>query len=363
MRESAGSTLIRGIGEPRHLQRSGPDKLGLRRDAAVVVEAGRIAWVGASTSAPDADRSVDLGGRAVLPGRRLPLPPRLRRRPLAGVRRPHGGGALRRRRHRGLGRGHRQASDDELRALVAARVAEMRAQGTTTVEIKGGYGLTVEDEARALRIAAEFTTETTFLGAHVVPAEYSGDRAAYVDLVTGPCWRLRRRTLDGWTCSASRTRPTRSPRRRPAPSSWRVSSPDSGLRVHGNQLGPGPACSSPSSWAPPASTTAPTSPTPTSRPCRSAGTTVATLLPGVEFSTRSPYPDARRLLDAGVSVALATDCNPGTRYSSSMPFVIALAVREMGLTPGEAVYAATAGSAPRCAAATSAGSRSVRGPT
>jgi imidazolonepropionase len=73
--------------------------------------------------------------------------------------------------------------------------------------------------------------------------------------------------------------------------------------------------------------------------------TVATLLPGVEFSTRSPYPDAAALLRAGVSIALATDCNPGTCYSSSMPFVIALAVREMGLTPGQAVYAATAGAA------------------
>jgi imidazolonepropionase len=78
---------------------------------------------------------------------------------------------------------------------------------------------------------------------------------------------------------------------------------------------------------------------------QAADTTVATLLPGVEFSTRSPYPDAAGLLRAGVSVALASDCNPGTCYSSSMPFVIALAVREMGLTPGQAVYAATAGSA------------------
>jgi imidazolonepropionase len=72
---------------------------------------------------------------------------------------------------------------------------------------------------------------------------------------------------------------------------------------------------------------------------------VATLLPGVEFSTRSPYPEAAALLRAGASIALATDCNPGTCYSSSMPFVIALAVREMGLTPAQALYAATAGSA------------------
>jgi imidazolonepropionase len=75
------------------------------------------------------------------------------------------------------------------------------------------------------------------------------------------------------------------------------------------------------------------------------GTTVATLLPGVEFSTRSPYPDARRLLDAGVPVALATDCNPGSSFTSSMPFCVALAVREMRMTPAEALWAATAGGA------------------
>ena len=73
--------------------------------------------------------------------------------------------------------------------------------------------------------------------------------------------------------------------------------------------------------------------------------TVATLLPGAEFSTRSAYPDARRLLAAGATVALATDCNPGSSYTTSMPFCLALAVREMGMTPAEALWAATAGGA------------------
>jgi imidazolonepropionase len=73
--------------------------------------------------------------------------------------------------------------------------------------------------------------------------------------------------------------------------------------------------------------------------------TVATLLPGAEFSTRSPYPDARRLIDAGVTVALATDCNPGSSYTTSMPFCIAVAVREMRMTPAEAIRAATRGGA------------------
>jgi imidazolonepropionase len=117
------------------------------------------------------------------------------------------------------------------------------------------------------------------------------------------------------------------------------------LRVHGNQLGHGPgvqlACELGA-----ASVDHCTHLTDGDVEALAAarGITVATLLPGVEFSTRSPYPDARRLIDAGVDVALASDCNPGTCYSSSIPFAIALAVREMGMTPAEALYASTAAS-------------------
>ena len=347
MRESAGSTLIRGIGELLTCSGSGPDKLGLRRDAAVVVEAGRIAWVGTSTSAPDADRSVDLGGRAVLPG----FVDSHSHLVFAGDRSREFAARMAGERYDGGGIGvsvaaTRQASDDELRALVAARVAEMRAQGTTTVEIKGGYGLTVEDEARALRIAAEFTTETTFLGAHVVPAEYSGDRAAYVDLVTGPMLAAaapHARWVDVF-CEPHSPHAFTEEEARAVLVAGELAG--LGLRVHGNQLGPGPGVQlAVELGAASVDHCTYLSDADIEALASSAGTTVATLLPGVEFSTRSPYPDARRLLDAGVSVALATDCNPGTCYSSSMPFVIALAVREMGLTPGEAVYAATAGSA------------------
>ena len=347
MRESAGSTLIRGIGELLTCSGSGPDKLGLRRDAAVVVEAGRIAWVGTSTSAPDADRSVDLGGRAVLPG----FVDSHSHLVFAGDRSREFAARMAGERYDGGGIGvsvaaTRQASDDDLRALVAARVAEMRAQGTTTVEIKGGYGLTVEDEARALRIAAEFTTETTFLGAHVVPAEYSGDRAAYVDLVTGPMLAAaapHARWVDVF-CEPHSPHAFTEEEARAVLVAGELAG--LGLRVHGNQLGPGPGVQlAVELGAASVDHCTYLSDADIEALASSAGTTVATLLPGVEFSTRSPYPDARRLLDAGVSVALATDCNPGTCYSSSMPFVIALAVREMGLTPGEAVYAATAGSA------------------
>jgi imidazolonepropionase len=341
------SAVVTGIGELLTCDGSGPDRLGLRRDAAVVVEEGRIAWVGAARAAPEADHRVDLGGRAVVPGfvdshshlvfagdRAGEFAARM-----AGE--PYDGG--------GIGASvaaTRQAGDDELRTLVAARVAEMRRQGTTTVEIKSGYGLTVEDEVRALRIAGEFTDETTFLGAHVVPAEYSGDRAAYVELVLGAMLAAaapHARWVDVF-CEPHSPHAFTEDEARAILVAGELAG--LGLRLHGNQLGPGPGVQlAVELGAASVDHCTYLSDADVEALANAAGTTVATLLPGVEFSTRSPYPDARHLLDAGVSVALATDCNPGTCYSSSMPFVIALAVREMGLTPGEAVYAATAGSA------------------
>jgi imidazolonepropionase len=240
----------------------------------------------------------------------------------------------------------RSATDDELRGLLAARIAEMRAQGTTTVEVKSGYGLTVDDEARALRIAREFTTETTFLGAHVVPSEFSGDRAAYVDLVTGPMLRAalpHARWIDVF-CEPHSAHAFTEDEARAVLAAGRDAG--LGLRVHGNQLGHGPGVQlAVELGAASVDHCTYLSGADVDALSQAADTTVATLLPGVEFSTRSPYPDAAALLRAGVPIALATDCNPGTCYSSSMPFVIALAVREMGLTPGQAVYAATAGSA------------------
>lgn len=341
------STLVTGIGELLTCDGLTPDLLGVRHDAALIAEGGRIAWVGDACTAPEADRRLDVDGRAVLPGfvdshahlvfageRAEEFAARMAGHPYDG-----GGIAV-------SVDATRAAGDDELRSLVAARVAEMRAQGTTTVEIKSGYGLTVEDEVRSLRIAAEFTDETTFLGAHVVPAEYAGDRAAYLDLVTGPMLRAaapHARWVDVF-CEPHSAHAFTADEARAVLTAGREAG--LGLRVHGNQLGPGPgvqlavelgaASVDHCTYLSEADVEALSS---------AAGTTVATLLPGVEFSTPSPYPDARRLLDAGCSIALATDCNPGTCYTSSMPFVIALAVREMGLTPGEAVYAATAGSA------------------
>jgi imidazolonepropionase len=236
----------------------------------------------------------------------------------------------------------RAASDDELRALLARRIYELRSQGTATIEIKSGYGLTVEHERRVLQLARTMTDETTFLGGHVVPPGIGRDE--YVRLVSGEmlaacapfarwidvfCEPASAHAFDG---DESRT--------------ILQAGVAAGLevRVHANQLAPGPGVQL-AVELDAASVDHCTYLTDTDVDALAAGDTVATLLPGVEFSTRSPYPDARRLIDAGVTVALATDCNPGTSFTSSMPFAIALAVREMRMTPAEALWAATAGAA------------------
>jgi imidazolonepropionase len=222
----------------------------------------------------------------------------------------------------------------------------MRAQGTTTVEVKSGYGLTVEDEVRALRLAREVTSEVTYLGAHVVPPDRrdGAGRAAYLDLVCGEMLQAcapHARWVDVFCEPAS-------PHAFDGEESRRVleAGRDAGLelRVHGNQLSEGPGVQLAVELGA-ASVDHCTFLTDADVEALAGSDTVATLLPGVEFSTRQPYPDARRLLDAGARVAIASDCNPGTCYSSSMPLMIALAVREMGMTPAEALRAATVGGA------------------
>jgi imidazolonepropionase len=340
------STLVTGIGE---LVTNDPSRddgpLGVVADAALVVEHGHVAWAGPAAGAPDADTRVDVGGRAVLPGfvdshahlvfagdRAAEFEARM-----SGA--PYDGG--------GIGTtvaATRRASDDELRGRLRALLAEMRAQGTTTVEVKSGYGLTVEDEARCLRLAAEVTSETTFLGAHVVPAEYADRREEYLALVTGPMLAAcapSARWVDVF-CEPASAHAFDGEEARVVLTAGRAAGLD--LRVHANQLSAGPGVRLAVELGA-ASADHCTHLTAADIDALAGGTTVATLLPGVEFSTRSPYPDARRLLDSGVTVALATDCNPGSCFTSSMAFCIALAVREMRMTPAEAVWAATAGGA------------------
>jgi len=339
------STLVGGIGELVTNDPSLGDRsaLGILTDAAVVVSDGRVRWVGGEAQAPAADRRVDVGGRAVIPGfvdshahlvfdgdRSAEFAARM-----AGTRYTGGGIAT-------TVAATRNASDEQLRTSLATRIAEMSRQGTTTVEVKSGYGLTTTEEVRALRLAREVTPETTFLGAHVVPP--GTDRADYVRLVCGEMLTAcapYARWIDVFCEPAS---PTAFDGDEARAILLAGRGAGLGLRVHGNQLSAGPGvrlavelgCASVDHC---------THLTDADVDALADGSTVATLLPGVEFSTRSPYPDARRLLEAGVTVALATDCNPGSCYTSSMPLMIALAVREMFMTPAEALSAATLGGA------------------
>ncbi|WP_030443348.1 imidazolonepropionase [Actinoplanes subtropicus] len=310
--------------------------------AAVLVDGARIGWVGPSFHAPAGDRRIDVGGAAVLPGfvdshthlvfagdRAAEFGARM-----AG--RPYTGGGIR----TTVG-ATRTATDDQLREATAHLIAEARGQGTTTIEIKSGYGLTVDDEARLLRIAREFTDETTLLGAHVVPAEHADDPWRYVAMVCGPMLAAAK-PYAKWMDVFCERGAFDEDQARTVLAAGRDAG--LGLRVHGNQLGPGPGVQLAVEMGA-ASADHCTHLSDSDVDALAGSDTVATLLPGAEFSTRSPYPDARRLLDAGVTVALATDCNPGSSYTSSMPFCIALAVREMRMTPAEAVHAATAGGA------------------
>jgi imidazolonepropionase len=340
------STVITGIAElVTNDPALGDGPLGLLADAAVVVDGGTVAWVGGAGQAPAADSRVDVGGRAVVPGfvdshahlvfagdRSAEFEARM-----SGT--PYDGGGI-----ASTVAATRAASDDQLRARLRSLVAEMRAQGTTTVEIKSGYGLTVEDEARSLRLAAEVTSETTFLGAHVVPAEYRGRPDAYVDLVTGPMLAAcapSARWADVF-CEPGSPHAFDGDQARTVLEAGGAAGLR--LRVHANQLTAGPGVRLAVEVGA-ASADHCTHLTAADVDALAGGDTVATLLPGVEFSTRSAYPDARRLLDAGITVALATDCNPGSCFTSSMAFCVALAVREMRMTPAEAVWAATAGGA------------------
>ncbi|MER8184131.1 imidazolonepropionase [Kitasatospora sp. NPDC094015] len=319
---------------------SGP--LGLVEDAAVVVEGSRIAWVGPAAAAPAADERYDARHRALLPG----FVDSHAHLVFAGDRTAEFNARMSGQAYSAGGirttvAATRAATDAELDANLVRFLREALHQGTTTVECKSGYGLTVADEARALRIAASHTPETTYLGAHVVAPEFADDPAGYVDLVTGEMldacapharWVdvfCERGAFDGDQARAVLT-----------------AGAERGLipRVHANQLSYGPGVQLAVELGA-ASADHCTHLTDEDVAALAGSRTVATLLPGAEFSTRAEYPNARRLLDAGATVALSTDCNPGSSFTSSMAFCIAVAVREMGMTPDEAVHAATWGGA------------------
>jgi imidazolonepropionase len=320
------------------------DPLGIIADAAVVVDGSQIEWVGRATEAPDADEKISCADASVIPG----FVDSHAHLVFAGERSAEFAARMSGQAYEAGGiastvAATRAADEATLLAGVERLADELLRAGITTFECKSGYGLTVDDEARSLRIAKAVTNETTFLGAHVVPSEFRDDRSAYIDLVTGPMLRAcapHARWVDVFCDrSAFDVDETRH---------ILTEGIKAGLdaRLHAGQLGPsagiqlgvelGAASVDHCTYATDNDIEA---------LAAAADTTVATLLPGAEFSTRARYPDGRRLIDAGATVALATDCNPGSSYTTNMPFCIAVAVRDMNFTPAQALWAATAGGA------------------
>jgi imidazolonepropionase len=337
------SLLVRHIGElVTNDPTAGDGNVGRRHDAALLVDNGVVAWIGDSDQAPAADDVLDAAGAAVIPGfvdahthlvfagdRSAEFEARM-----AGV--AYDG--------RGIAdtvTTTRSASRADLEALSRQRRAEMLAQGTTTVEVKSGYELTVDGEQRLVEIAHTLTDEVTFLGAHAIPQEFANDRDGYVALVAGAMLdacsshaRWADAFCESGAFSVEECRHVLGA----------AAKKGLGLRLHGNQLGhSGGVALAVELGA--ASVDHCTHVTNEDVALLGDSDVVTTLLPAAEFSTRSPYPDARALLNAGVTVALATDCNPGTAYVTSMSFVMALAVREMNMTVDEALWSSTRGGA------------------
>ncbi len=318
----------------------GNGPLGRLTDAAVVITGGVVEAVTSAGAA--GDRRIDAHGSCVIPGfvdshshlvfagdRADEFAARM-----AGQ--DYDGGGI-----RVTTEATRQASTDELDRLVRERLRRARLSGTTTMEIKSGYGLNVVDEKRALQVAEALTGETTFLGAHLVPPEYLGRPDDYIDLVCGEMLAAaapHARWIDAF-CETGAFDVEQCRRVLEAGRQAGL-----GLRLHGNQLGHGPGVQLAVEMGC-ASVDHCTYLTDDDIDALAGSNTVATLLPATDFSTRQPYPDARRLLDAGATVAIAANCNPGSSYTTSIPFCLALAVRDMNMTSDQALQAATLGGA------------------
>jgi imidazolonepropionase len=315
-------------------------ELGELRDAALVIEDGVV--VAVEKAGAQGDERIDAGGRCVIPGfvdshthlvfagdRSDEFAARM-----AGT--PYAAGGI-----RVTTGATRAATADELAALTAARREEALRAGITHLEIKSGYGLDVQTEQRLCEVAGRFTDDVTFLGAHVVPAEYEGRADDYVELVCGDMLAAcapHARWIDVF-CETGAFDADQS-----AAVLHAGAVAGLGLRVHGNQLGPGPGVQLAVELGA-ASVDHCTYLGDDDIEALAGSGTVATFLPATDFSTRQPYPDARRAIDAGVTVAIATNCNPGSSYTTSMAFCVALAVRDMHMTAAEALRAATLGGA------------------
>jgi imidazolonepropionase len=323
-------------------QNLGSGILGELENASVVIEDGKIAWVGNSGSAPASDQVIDSQGMGVIPG----FVDSHAHMVFAGDRSKEFEARMNGEKYSAGGikstvAKTRAASDAELEANFLSLQNEMIRSGITTFESKSGYGLSVADEARSLVIAAKHTSETTFLGAHVVPEDYAGRNDDYVSLVTGEMleacaphakWVDVLCDVGAFDVDQSRAILKAGIAKGLQP------------RIHANQLAQGGGvqlaveldCASADHC---------THLSAADIDALAGSNTVATLLPGAEFSTRANYPDAKKLFAAGVTVALATDCNPGSSYTTSMSFCIAVAIRDMGFSPEQALWSATLGGA------------------
>lgn len=339
------STLIHNIGQlvtndPAH----DGTKLGVIEKAALLIEDGVVAWAGQDADAPThhIKRKLDAKGRAVIPG----FVDSHTHMIFAGDRSKEFRARMLGESYTAGGIAHtvektRGASDELLRSNAQSLLNEAYSTGTTTIEIKSGYGLTVNDERRSLEIAQGLTDETTFLGAHVVPVEYKKNPKDYVDLVTGPM-------LDA-VLPYSKWIDVFCDKGAFSPDDARTilkAGMAKGLlpRIHANQLQEGQGVRL-GVELDAASVDHVSHLSEKDIEALSKSKTVATLLPGAEFSTRSAYPDVRPLLEASITVALASDCNPGSSYTTSMAFIMAIAVREMHFSPEQALWSATMGGA------------------
>ena len=318
----------------------GEGPLGLLRDAALVIEGRDVVAVERAGAA--GDERIAANGRCVIPG----FVDSHTHLVFAGDRaeefaarmsgRPYEAGGI-----RVTTEATRRAADAELRDLTAWRRAEALRAGITHLEIKSGYGLDTETERRLCEIAAEFTDDVTFLGAHLVPVEYEGRPNDYVELVCGEMLAACAPHAS-WIDVFCERGAFDAEQSRVVLEAGRAAG--LGLRVHGNQLGPGPGAQLAVELAA-ASVDHCTYLDDADIEALAGSDTVATFLPATDFSTRQPYPDARRAIDAGMSVAIATNTNPGSSNTTSMSFCIALAVRDMHMTVEEALAAATIGGA------------------
>ncbi len=319
-------------------------KLGVIENAALLIEDGVVAWAGPADDAPThhIKKKIDVNGRAVIPG----FVDSHNHMIFAGDRSKEFRARMLGESYSAGGIAHtvaktRAASDEVLRLNAESLFAEAYSSGTTTIECKSGYGLTVEDEKRSLAIAQEFTDETTYLGAHVVPVEYKTNPKDYVDLVCGQMLDAalpHAKWIDvfcdkgAFSVEDARTILQAGMKKGLLP------------RIHANQIQEGGGIKLGVELGV-ASVDHVSHISVKDIEALSKSKVVATLLPGAEFSTRSAYPDVRPLLEASITVALASDCNPGSSYTTNMPFIIAIAVREMHFSPEQALWSATLGGA------------------